>query len=88
MALYFNGFYSAALFILLLLIAIYKCGYLRHLSASTHALNDALPAAVMLPFPQHIVGVEVAMIFFFAIVEYVRLTLGEQEALRLSEMAA
>lgn len=56
MALYFNGYYSAALFVVTLLMFIYK--------------------AVMLPYPPSALGLEVAFVFLYGIVEWVRLRQG------------
>jgi len=54
--LYFNGFYSALVFIITLLMFIFK--------------------AVVLPYPPNVLGLEVAFVFLYGIVEWVRLRQG------------
>jgi hypothetical protein len=54
--LFFNRFYSALVFIVTLLIFIFK--------------------AVMLPYPPNVLGLEVAFVFLYGIVEWVRLRQG------------
>ncbi len=55
-AVYFHRFYNAALFIVTLLMFIYK--------------------AVMLPYPKAAIGLEVAFVFVWGLVEVCRLYLG------------
>ena len=55
-ALFFHGFYSAALAVVTLLIFIYK--------------------AVMLPYPPGYLGLEVAFVFLYGIVEWIRIRQG------------
>ncbi len=54
--LFFNRFYSALVFIVTLLMFIFK--------------------AVMLPYPPNVLGLEVAFVFLYGIVEWVRLRQG------------
>ena len=58
MSLYFGGVYAVGLFILTLLMFIYK--------------------AVMLPYPPNAIGLEVAFVFFYGLLEWSRIRLGAQ----------
>lgn len=57
MSLYFGGAYAVGLFILTLLMFVYK--------------------AVMLPYPQNAIGLEVAFVFFYGLLDASRVRLGE-----------
>ena len=76
-ALYFNGYYSAAFFVVTLLLFIYK-GAPDGDEFATLARTTRTPdsAGIMLPYPTAAIGLEVAFVFAWAIVEAARIYLG------------
>lgn len=78
-ALYFNGYYSAAFFVVTLLLFIYKgAPRVARCDAAWSAISQPLtgPAGIMLPYPTAAIGLEVAFVFAWAIVEAARIYLG------------
>ena len=80
-ALYFNGYYSAAFFVVTLLLFIYKgcvcMAYIISYNTIFMLLSLFLYClGVMLPFPTAAIGLEVAFVFAWAILEFSRIYLG------------
>jgi len=84
-SLYFNWWYSAAFFVVTLLLLIYKganarerlgcCEYGHEHTLDINYAHGACFAAIMLPYPQTAIGLEVAFVFLYAIIESIRLYL-------------
>ena len=90
-ALYFHGVYGPPFALLLLLLIVYKGASTNAGSADAHARRRPAPppppppdppipahvsTASELPYPSAALGLEIAFIFFYAILEYTRLLLG------------
>ena len=87
-ALYFNSFYSAAFFVVTLLLFIYKGAKACACLASIRIIfvlvaQQSFPVAgIMLPYPAAAIGLEVAFVFAWAIVESARIYLGAGHSVR------